>query len=81
MSSLCASFQSQGIKVIPDGVTEARTQWFVVFFWTPHRQVKTGVIAMELLLPSPVRIEISASAGARRDRIVRSFVAVDFLIR
>jgi hypothetical protein len=54
------------MKVIPAGVTEARTQWFVDFFWIPQRHVNTGVTAMVFLLPSLVRRRKTAPPDRER---------------
>jgi hypothetical protein len=50
MSLLRAMFQSQGMKPMPCGEIFARTQWLLVFFWTPQTQVNVGVAAIGVLL-------------------------------
>src|ERR1700692_230606 len=55
MSLFIARFQSHGMNVIPFDVILARTQWLLVCFWRPQRQVNKVVAAISnLLSPSVV---------------------------
>jgi hypothetical protein len=49
MSLLRAMFESHGMKPTPNGVTFARTQWLLVFFWMPQTHVNVDMTAIVLL--------------------------------